>query len=89
MSNFAAYVLVSGSTGGVHRRVHHLMAPFNNDFEVEEYETECDCIEQGQAPDPDCENCSGTGKHLTTFNPMSQLDRYTVADCRHETMGMG
>ena len=83
MSNFAAYVLVSGSTGSVHRRVHHLMAPFNNDFEVEEYETECNCIVHGQAPDPDCEDCGGTGKHLTTSNPMSKLDQSTIADYQH------
>ncbi|MGO9570624.1 MAG: hypothetical protein ACLP5H_24095 [Desulfomonilaceae bacterium] len=56
------------------------MAPYDNAFEVEEYETECDCIGQGQAPDPNCEDCGGIGKHLTTFNPMAKLDGYTIAD---------
>jgi hypothetical protein len=80
MSYFTAYVLVSGSTGYVTRRVRHLMTPYHNEFEVEEYETECDCNWQREAPNPDCEDCGGTGKYLTTFNPMAKLDGYTVAD---------
>jgi hypothetical protein len=83
MSHFSAYILVSGSTNYVRGRVSHLMAPYDNAFEVEEYETECDCIGHGQAPDPDCEDCGGTGKHLTTFNPMAKLDGYTIADYQH------
>jgi hypothetical protein len=43
MAHFFVYVLVSGSTKDVRQRVFHLMAHYNNEFEVEEYETDCDC----------------------------------------------
>ena len=83
MSHFSAYVLVSGTTNFVERRVFHLMTPFNNDFEVEEYETECYCNLGSEAPDPDCEECGGTGTHLTTWNPMSNFDGYAIWDSQH------
>ena len=83
MSRFTAYVLVSGSTNYVRGRVSYLMAPYDDAFEVEEYETECDCIGHRPAPDPDCEDCGGSGKYLTTFNPMAKLDGYTIADYQH------
>src|SRR5208337_5367921 len=83
MSHFSAHVLISGSTKYVRERDSYLMAPYDNAFEVEEYETKCDCVGKGQAPDPDCEECGGTGRLLTTWNPMSKFDGYTVADYEH------
>jgi len=59
------------------------MAPYDNAFEVEAYETECGCPGHGQAPDPDCDQCGGTGRHFTTWNPMSKFDGYNVADYYH------
>jgi hypothetical protein len=29
-------------------------------------------------PDPDCEDCHGTGKHLSRYNPKSQWDWYQI-----------
>jgi hypothetical protein len=83
MAHFFVYVLVSGSTKDVRQRVFHLMAPYNNEFEVEEYEADCDCNWPRKAPDPDCEVCGGTGRHFTTWNPMSKFDFYAIWDSAH------
>jgi hypothetical protein len=83
MAHFLTYVLVSGSTKDVRERVRFLMTPYHNEFEVEEYETECDCAGQDQTPDPDCEDCGGTGKYFTTFNPMCMFDFYAIWDSQH------
>jgi hypothetical protein len=83
MSHFTAYVLVSGSTCRVIERVGHLMAPYDNDFEVEEYETECDCNWQREGYDPHCEVCGGTGRYITTRNPMPKFEDYFVVDIDH------
>lgn len=29
-------------------------------------------------PDPNCEECNGTGKHMSTYNPKSKWDWYTI-----------
>lgn len=83
MSYYFAYFLVPCGTEDVENRVHSLMAKFHNDFEVEQYETECDCDLLREVPDPDCEMCGGTGKCLTTWNPMSMFDCYVIWDSAH------
>lgn len=83
MAHFSVYVLVPGSTINVRRRVHHLVAPYHNDFAVEEYETDCYCDLGRNGFDPDCPNCLGTGNYLTTCNPMSKFDGYTIRDSMH------
>ncbi len=45
-------------------------------LEVERYETDCFCA--NDKPAPDCEECKGTGKAMSTFNPESQFDWYRV-----------
>lgn len=83
MSYYFAYVLAPNGTKDVENRVHSLMAKFHNDFEVERYETECCCDWPGGKFDPDCEECRGTGKYLTTWNPMSKFDSYVIWDSAH------
>ena len=66
MSYFYVYVLIPGSKKDVGQRVHQLMAPHHSEFEVEEYETECDCTYNRDPFDPDCEQCCGTGSYFST-----------------------
>lgn len=83
MSYYFTYVLVPCGTKDVEHRVHSLMAKFHNDLQVEQYETECFCDRPGEGFDPDCEECRGTGKYLTTWNPMSMFDCYIIWDSTH------
>lgn len=36
-----------------------------------------------QKPDPDCQNCGGTGKYITTYNPKAKWD-WWIAGGRYE-----
>lgn len=83
MAHFSVYVLVSDTTMDVRQEVHHLMAPYHNEFEVREYETDCKCDFGKDGFDPNCEDCGGTGKYLTTWNPMSKFDGYAIWDSAH------
>jgi hypothetical protein len=83
MPHFPVYVLVSDTTMDVRQEVHHLMEAYHNEFEVEEYETDCYCDSGKDAFDPNCEDCRGTGKYLTTWNPMSKFDWYAIWDSAH------
>jgi hypothetical protein len=81
MAHFFVYVLVSGSTIDLRRRVHYLMAPYHNEFEVEEYETECEGDCRRDESDRDCGACNG--RYLTTWNPMCKFDGYAIWDSAH------
>jgi hypothetical protein len=74
MSKKSVYVLVHPYTIDVVKKALQLMAPYHNDFEVEPYETDCDCLSESGAPDPDCEDCTGTGVHMTTSNTQPMFD---------------
>lgn len=135
MSHFVTTVLIPLSTPSefVESAVAALLAPFDENIEVEEYPTDCYCldniarragmaaadkeigifselrerywalpeterpewtayiapyeaaaarVEQShplyQKPDPDCEDCQGTGTRLTTYNPDSQWDWWVI-----------
>lgn len=80
MAHFNVYVLVSGATMDIRRRVNYLMEPYHNEFDVEEYEAEC-CGHCGGIDGPDCEGCDG--KFMTTWNPMCKLDWYAIWDSQH------
>ena len=83
MSYFITYALVSSNTNDVKRSVFQLMEPYDNEYEVEEYETECMCDCGRDEFDPDCEQCAGTGVYRTTWNPMSNFDSYYIWDGEH------
>jgi hypothetical protein len=81
MSHFSVYALVSGSTIDIRRRVRYLMEPYHNDFEVEEYQAAGNGACSGDGHEPDCTKCDGT--YLTTCNPMSKFDGYSIWDSGH------
>jgi hypothetical protein len=153
MSHFCTVVLVKQDVEGykIGDEVERLLAPYDENIEVDEYETDCWCLGQGAEravrkaseekfgpleefrkefnkrtregqnfekmdddalhahrretaalwreetkerfewedkatkthprrndPEPDCESCNGTGKHMTTYNPKSKWDWWVV-----------
>lgn len=73
-------VFIPLNTGDIHEKVEEIMAPFDAELEKDEYEEDCDCLsspvtkeEPSQSavqkePDPDCEQCEGTGKYTVYCN---------------------
>jgi len=62
------YVALLGASDEVEVRsaVDLLLAPYYEELEVEPYEVGCGCVEDSK-PQPDCEECEGTGKTQSKF----------------------
>ncbi|MQL51792.1 hypothetical protein GFC01_05845 [Desulfofundulus thermobenzoicus] len=158
MSHFFTVVLVPADTENIEEKVSELLAPYNENREVEPYETDCWCIglkarqesreiadekyrpldeirkefwtderikkalenpdifkvtdkewenfptrlewehvrEQAekdhllyQKPNPECQNCGGTGKYITTYNPRAKWDWWVIGGRYDGRVGSG
>jgi hypothetical protein len=78
MSHFLVGVIVTPDSN-VEQAVERLLAPFNENIEVPEYQRPCSCIGRDkESPDPDCEECHGSGTHPSQYNPDSKWDWYQI-----------
>lgn len=73
MSHATVIVITRGN-----QTVDELMAPYDENEEVTPYEDDCYCIgPQSKAADPKCDECKGTGKRMSQYNPKSKWDWFT------------
>jgi len=80
MSHYTVAVITPLLSGEVDAQslvdqVVRLMAPYDENTEVEPYDRPCYCIKD-EVPNPDCEQCDGKGKYQTSYNPKSKWDYY-------------
>lgn len=85
MSHFYTLVLVPQNSLGaitnrkeIENKIADLMEQYSENKEVEEYDTECSCVNSDSVADKECESCKGTGVYKTTYNPDSRWDWYSV-----------
>jgi hypothetical protein len=77
MSHFLTLVLIPSDTEDVEAEVIKLLAPYDENLEVEPRKEPCWCMQQSFIPINECEDCRGTGQSTTTRNPKSKWDWWT------------
>lgn len=85
MSHFVCLVLVDKANldqvltlEQLENEAEKLLARYDENLVVDEHEAECYCVQPESQADPNCDNCKGTGKYRTCYNPDSKWDWYTV-----------
>lgn len=54
------------------------LAPYDENITVEPYKDECYCYNKEKGARPDCDECHGTGTRMSTYNPRSKWDWYSL-----------
>jgi|MudIll2142460700_1097286.scaffolds.fasta_scaffold49250_4 hypothetical protein len=92
MSHFLLVVIVPDKTVDIEGEVERLLAPYDENIVVDEYDEPCYCrkfkmqdgkmvlrmSDEVEEVNPDCEECHGTGTRKTTYNPKSKWDWYRI-----------
>lgn len=77
MSHFLTVVLIP-EDGNAHDHVHELLAPYDENLEdCPAHEEECYCVHEGKA-ELTCEECSGSGRYMSTSNPRGYWDYWLI-----------
>ena len=63
-----------------------VMDPYDESKEIEQYEDDCPSCDK-DSPNPDCEECEGTGKAKYWQSPISEWDWWQVGGRYHEDGG--
>ena len=97
MSHFFTVAILPKETPIEHvpvmERLNKMLAPFDENTEVDPYKEDCYCIEGGK-PDQKCDDCHGSGKSESTYNPESKWDWWRIGgrwngDIQGESKGDG
>jgi hypothetical protein len=74
--HYYTFVLIPDGTQDVDAAIAEMLTPYDEALTVRPYKTGCWCLNLLGEARSGCDECSGTGKRLTTDNPQAKWDYY-------------